>query len=110
MQEAVLRFFDDLDEEVVRPRLDRIAESLRPFFEYLERQQVEGLADLTVDHVEDFLIEEVPARLDAAKDRKDLWHSMKRFMTWCRRRRYAKELAAAFGKREKQLRWTVLGK
>ncbi|HUU42286.1 MAG TPA: hypothetical protein VMX57_00815 [Planctomycetota bacterium] len=110
MQEAVLRFFDDLDEEVSRERLERIAEALRPFFEYLEQQNVASVADLSMEHIETFLVELAPVRLSAARDRRDAWHSVKRFIVWVGRRCGAKDLAAAFGRREEHLRWVLLGK
>lgn len=109
MQEAVLRFFDDLDEEVVRLRLERIAEALRPFFEYLGEAGVEQLNDLSVDHIEAFVAGTLSAAM-GERGAADTWHGIKRFVTWCGRRRYAGELAKAFGKKQSELRRVAIGK
>ena len=110
MQEAVLRFFDDLDEEVVRLRHERIAEALRPFFAYIERTGIEQLGDLTVDHIETFIVQELPVVASEGREAAEAWHGITRFVTWCKRRRYAPKLAKTFARKRSELRWVALGK
>ena len=104
IQEAAGGFFEDLDEQVVRPRFERIAKALARFLEYLEKEGVKEVEAVGIEHVEDFLYDVFPHAEASSRDVSDTWHSLKRFVKWLHQRKLNRELHKAFSAEEAELR------
>ena len=86
VQNAIVRYLEEVDEHVVRPRYDKMSKVLSMFLESLKQQQVSDLDALGVEHVCVFM-ETLIARLgEYSGDLSEARTVMKTFARWLRKR------------------------
>ena len=100
IRDAASAFLEEQDETVAQSAYDRIAASLGEFLQYLDATGVTEPSCLSVEHVEAFLT----APSQTPEQRADAWHSVKAFVGWLGRRRYAPTLTKEFASRQNALR------
>jgi len=107
IREAAAAFLQELDEGVVRPKYERIAKVLERLVAYLTGNGVEEARFLGFDHIERFLQTSSSDGELTRLDVSDVWHSVKRFLKWLRRKKYSVEVYQEFVARQKGLREDV---
>jgi hypothetical protein len=100
IREAVAAFLEEQDETVAQSAYERIAAVLGEFLQYLDAKGVTEPSCLDIEHVEEFLT----AASRSVESSSDAWHSVKAFVTWLGRRKYARALSKEFASRQNALR------
>ena len=104
IREAAGAFLQELDEAVVRPKYERIAEVLERLVAHLSANGVEEPRLLAIDHIEGFLQTASSDDELTGLEVSDVWHSVKRFLKWLKRKKYSVEVYQEFVARQKGLR------
>ena len=108
IHEAARGFLEDVDESVVRPKFDRIAEALAVFLSYLDENSVTQVSSLQIEHVEEFLFVGFAFDEMSQAEIGDIWHSVKRFLKWLEQRKYS-GVYEEFAARKARLRGGLKG-
>jgi len=104
IREAAAAFLQELDEAVVRPKYERIAKALERLVAYLTDNGIVEVGLLEIDDVERFLQTASSDNELTRADVSDVWHSVRRFLKWLKRKKYAVEVYREFAARKKDLR------